>query len=201
MFGKRKPDELLICGDSFRYKGDEYKFHEVKHLYFKWIITTQITNFVYAGQPWEMSFFIILSDNGVVGIKVDEKTFFHGINTEKSEALWNLKESYYQLLKKTFEHRITYYMRELDEKGFFNYGECNFYPSERVIYFRDKPFPVDSTIFVKEETYVFMRKREKTFMDKMNWQLSFELPHFDTCTDTDIIFFLLDKFFGLKWEK
>lgn len=189
----------VVDPDGFLWKGEHLAFDSIRHLFFKWIKTIQRQNFVKVGEPEEAHILITLVDARTIHLSFDEQTILFGFNTDKKRDIDNLKQLYVYLLEKSFEHRLAFYLRELHEKGYFEYDDCRFYPKERIIFFGNIAFPLATSHFLKGNGYVELKKREMTFTDKVKSGLGLA-PQFNTQTDPDVIFVLLDRLFGLRWK-
>lgn len=75
----------------------------------------------------------------------------------------------------------------------------SFYPHPLV--FKDKEFPIQSSSFLKGYGYIEMRPKDYGLMNKVLREVTFtKIPQFNTQTDSDVIFYILDEYFGLKWN-
>ena len=198
---KKLHKQFQLTDDGFVWKGECLGFDSIRHLAFAWIRTTQRSNFVKVGEPEEAQLLITLNDGRRVFLRIDEQTILFGLNVDRKEDIQGLKDLYLHLLSTSFEYRMEHYLRELRDKGYFTYDECRFCPEERTIYFRRRAFPVGTCNFLKGNGYVEIKEKEMTFLDKVKRELlSWKVPQFNTQTDPDVIFLLLDRLFGLRWN-
>ena len=199
LFETDRYNAFQITADGFNYKGSSYLFDEISHLFFSHVLTTQRLNFVKVGQPESAYLHIILSSRKKLKLSFDEFSFWMGFNFNKKKDIKNLVHLYAFLAKKTFANRLEHYLRQISENGYFVYDNCRFYPNNKIV-FRKKEFPVKSSSFMKRCGYVGMRPKSG-IVDKIIWEMSIiNLPQFNTETDPDIIFHLLEKYLGLKWS-
>ena len=200
MFQKNQYKKLQVEENGFSYKGQFHSFDEIKHILFERVITTERMNFMKVGEP-ESARLILTLENGIkIKLSFNESTIFIGINTNKQEHLKNLFDLYVFLSEKTFQKRILHYVRQVEQKGYFVYDNCYFYPKDKIV-FKNKVFPLKTSSFLKAPGYIELRKKDFGFLDKVKREASLtKTPSFDTCTDTDVIFTLLKRFFGLRWK-
>ncbi len=201
MFGKGQYKKFQVEANGFRYKGEFYKFDDIANIFFTRIHTTQRMNFMKVGEADSSYLYLTLDSGKKIKLSFDEAGIFLGFNSNKQTDLKNLTDLYIFLCEKTFQKRIAKYIKEVENQGFFVYDECKFYPSKRKIVFRNKEFPVDSSSFLKGYGYIELRKKEFGFLDKVKYKVSLtKTPQFNTQTDTDAIFSLLDHYFNLRWK-
>lgn len=139
----------IVDDDVFIWKGERLGFDAIRHLFFSWVKTTVRVNSLKAGEPEEAQLLITLVDGRIIHFHFDEQTILTGVYTDKKINIEKLKQLHVCLLRRSFEHRLAHYLRELEQKGYFEYDECRFYPKERTIFFRKKPFPLATHDFVK----------------------------------------------------
>ena len=203
MFKNKDPKQFQLVDGGFEHNGEFHKLIEIKHIFYSLVHTTQRTNFIKVGSADSAYLHLTLDSGKTIKLEVDEATWFHGINRNKQAAISSLQKLYVALCESTFRNRLARYINEVEVQGYFVYDECRFYPSEKKIVFRNKTFHRDSTTFKKEGWGVIgLSKKEPSFLDKVKEQTSLaKSPQFNTQTDTDVIFLLLDKYFGLRWRK
>lgn len=186
--------------DGFLWKEEYVGFDAIRHLFFSWVRTTQRDNFIKVGEPEKARLIITLVDDRKIKITFNEATIFVGLNRNKKNEIESLKQLYYYLSQQSFEHRLAHYLRELEDNGYFEYDKCRFYPKKQVIVFRKKAFPLATYTLLRGKGYVEIRKKTWTFAEKIKREFAVtKLPHFETQTDTDVIYALLGKFFGIQW--
>ena len=200
-FEKRQYKDFQLHEDSFVYKDRLYKFADIKNIYFEWMNINQYRNFTKIQEAQKIEVKLLMTDGDKIRISFDESGFWYGSKKKKEEDINNLKEVYSYIAAKTFENRLSYYLRQIEKNGFFEYGGCQFYPNNK-IGFQGRDFLLNSSTFVNWGSWIEMRKKNWGMLDKMKRELTLtKLPSFETNEDTDVIFFLLDKLFGLRWKK
>jgi hypothetical protein len=189
--------DFQINEDSLTYKGKQHTFSEITHLHFSRVITkfTTVTVFAEYSRVNEFILYIYLSDGSTIKLEFAEK--YASMMKEKIEDLTAL---YQFLAQKTFAQRLQFYMGKVTERGYFMYGGCHFYPNEQKIVFKKKEFPVKSSSFLKGAGYVELRPKPWTSIERIKREISLgDLPQFLLHRDTDVIFYILEISFGLKW--
>ena len=201
MFSKRQYKLFQIEDNGFKYKDELYGFDDIKHLNFSLIHTTHRVNLVKMGESDSSYLQIILNSGKKIKLSFDEYGMSMGFNRVSQTDIKNLTDLYMFLAKTTFQNRISKYINEISEKGYFLYDGCKFYPEERKIVFKNKEFFVAESSFLKGGGYIEMRKKNFRVIDKIAREVSLgKIPQFRTQTDPDVIFALLDHYFGLRWK-
>lgn len=191
-------EEFNLTGHSFSYKGKTYDINEISHIGFYRAVTTHKTNFVETGKTERANIYLTFSNGNKADISIDEQGFF--FNKDKSKQIGSVAEFYSYLSRVTFDRRAGFYESQIEKNGYFEYDDCYFYPRKKVV-FRGRDFDVSSTSFLRGYGYVEMRKKDFGFLDKVKREVSLtKVPQFNTITDTDVIFYLLDKHFSLRWN-
>ena len=201
MFGRSQYKKFMLEGDVLHWKERTFPITAIKHLFFRRVLTTQRMNFVKVGEAHSSYLTITMDDGEKISLSFDESTIFLGWNRDKTQDLKNLEDLYIYLARTSFQKRIAPYVRQVEERGYFEYGGCRFIPRDKKIIFRDKEFPVAHSSFLRGAGYVEMRKKDFGLLDKVKREISLtKIPQFNTQTDTDVIFSLLDHYFGLRWN-
>ena len=142
--------------------------------------------------------YLTMSGGQKVVISVDEQGIF--FNSNKTTEIKKVVEFYSYLSQLTFDQRVSFYESQIKKNGYFEYDECRFYPGRKIV-FRGKDFDLSSTSFLRSYGCVEMRKKDFGFLDKIKREVSLtKIPQFSTITDTDVIFYLLEQHFSLRWK-
>ena len=141
---------------------------------------------------------LTMSSGQKVVISVDEQGVF--FNSNKSSEIKKIVEFYSYLTQFTFDRRVSFYESQIKKNGYFEYDQCRFYPRRKIV-FRGRDFNLSETSFLKSYGSVEMRKKDFGFLDKIKREVSLtKIPQFSTITDTDVIFYLLEQHFSLRWN-
>ncbi len=201
LFEKRQYKHFQAHPEGFVWQDTMFRFEQIVGLFFSRTITTQRMNFVKVGEAESAALKITTDTGKKIILDFDEAGFFYGWNSDKTKDISNLRDLYLYLAEHSFSHRLARYLKELKANGYFTHDECRFYPRDKVV-FRSKEFPIGSTSFLKSYGYIVMRKKDYGILDKIRQEVSFtKIPQFNTQTNTDVIFYLLEKFFGLTWSR
>lgn len=200
LFEKSQYNVFQVTADGFIHKGSSYRFDEITNLFFSRVMTTQRMNFVKVGEAESAYLHITLSSGKKIKLSFDESSLFMGLNFNKQKDIKNLIDLYAFLAEKTFANRVRPYLQQINERGYFEHDECRFYPRDKIV-FRNKEFPIRSSQFLKGYGYIELRPKDYGLVNKIMREISLtKLPQFSTQTDSDVIFYLLEKHFGLKWS-
>jgi len=190
--------EFNLNGNSFSYKGKTYRINDISHIGFYRAVTTHKINFFETGKTEQANISLTMSGGQEVKISVDEQGIF--FNKDKSAQIRTVVEFYSYLSHVTFDRRGEFYESQIKRNGYFEYGNCYFYPRDKIV-FRGREFSLSSTSFLRGYGYVEMRKKDYGILDKIKREVSLtKIPQFSTIIDTDVIFHLLDKYFSLNWK-
>ena len=200
MFEHYQYKKFRIEGETIYWKNSSFPITIIKHIFFRRLLTTQRENLMKVGEA-HSAYLTITFDNGKkITLIVDESTILFGLNRDKSNDLRKLENIYLYLARTTFKKRITFYNNQVKKNGFFVYDGCRFEPRAKKIIFRNKEFPIAETSFFREAGCIEFMKKDFGAWDKIKRQIGLtKIPQFNTQTDTDVIFYLLDHYFGLRW--
>ncbi len=190
--------DFNLSGNEFSWKGRTYDISGINHIAFYRAITTHKTNFVETGKTEKALLTLTFNSGQTLSISIDEQGIF--FNKNRMQQIEALAEFYGFLLHVTFEWRVKFYEEQIERNGYFVYDECRFYPRKKIV-FRGKDFDVNTSSFLRSYGYIEMRKKDYGVLDKIKREVSLtKIPQFNTLTDTDVIYHLLDKHMGLRWK-
>lgn len=205
MPSKGKLADFRLSENGFEIKGQSYCDSQIRHIFVGRKNTVTKVNFAYMGEVHAIKVVITLITNQALVLQETEGgglisaviSDFLGQNQSK---VVGLAEAVEVLMKRTFEHRLSIYLKELETHGYFTRDECRFYPRDKIV-FRDKVFALQNTTFLKGPGHIELRAANFSIFHKIKRELTLtKIPQFNTQTDGDVIFTLLDRFFGLRWE-
>lgn len=190
--------DFNLSGNTFSWKGRTYDISGINHIAFYRAITTHKTNFVETGKTEKALLTLTFNSGQTLNISIDEQGIF--FNKNRMQQIEKLAEFYGFLLRVTFDRRVKFYEEQIERNGYFVYDECRFYPHKKVV-FRGKDFDMKTSSFLRSYGYIEVRKKDYGVLDKIKREVSLtKIPQFNTLTDTDVIFHLLDKHMGLRWK-
>ena len=189
----------IVDGPEFIWKNRRYKVDQIKHLSFDWINTTERVYGAKAGEYQQVCLHIGLLNNQKIDIRVTEKPSFMGMSilglkNEKKESIEEMKGLYGQLLRLSFESRLSNYLRTIETDGFMTYGKCRFWPKEKTIYYKNRAFVVAETKITKIQRFIKMEPTTSSGLKGVR-----KTAVFDSSKDPDILFAVLDKWFDIRW--
>lgn len=144
---------------------------------------------------------IILDDDETLHLEVyDTSGIVPAFNRDRTADLLKIADFYKQLSVATFQKRISPLLASIKEKGEFSFGGCRFVPPDGIIY-KDQTFARNQTNFLRHYTFIEVQKKDANFREKVMRHVPFtNSARFATDWDSDVIFALLDRFFGLRWK-
>lgn len=190
--------DFKLSGNSFSWKNQTYDISTINHIGFYRAVTTHKTNFVETGKTEKAILTLTLSNGHTVNISIDEQGFLW--NKNRKQQIQVLADFYGFLMHVTFDRRLRFYEGQIERNGYWQYDECSFYPQKKVV-FRATEFDVQSSHFLRSYGSVELRKKNHGLLEKLKRQVSLtKTPQFSTLTDTDVIFHMLEKHMGLRWN-
>lgn len=194
----KKFKDFNLSGNTFSWKGLAYDINAIKHIGFYRAITTHKTNFMETGKTEKAILMLTFNSGQTLDISIDEKGIF--FNKNRTQQIGTLADFYGFLLRVTFERRVKFYEEQIERNGYFVYDECYVYPHKKVV-FRGRDFDVNTSSFLRSYGCIEMRMKDYGVFDKIKREASrAKVSQFNTLTDTDVIFYLLDKHMGLRWK-
>jgi hypothetical protein len=195
---KRLYEQFKLLDGGFAWKGNDFKFTQIKHLLFVRVATTHSVNCVKVGVAQSAALRVIVETGEEINLDFNEAGFFVGSIKDKKVDIKNLEQLYLYLAQCSFDHRLANYLRELEFKGYFTVGDCKFYPRDKIVH-QKTAFPLDSITLLKGAGYVEIRKKNQGLWEKIKNNLTV-FPQINSRIDTDVLFHLLDKLFGIRWK-
>lgn len=181
--------------ESLNYKGTVYKFSDITHLYFSHSITRHSINLIETGKTEDVFLKIFLANGRSIKL-----AFTEIYKSKTRENLDNLISLYQFIAENTFNQRLQLYLCQVQKYGYFEYDECKFYPNDKIV-FKNKSFPINSSSFLKGGGVIELRPKNWTIFDRIKRETTLtKIPQFCYETDSDVIFYILDKYFNLRWS-
>ena len=190
--------DFNLSGSSFSWKNQAYDIGTISHIGFYRAITTHKTNFVETGKTEKAILTLTFNNGQTLNISFDEQGVFW--NKNRAQQIQTVADFYGFLMHVTFDRRLKFYEDQIERNGYWPYDACNFYPHKKVV-FRGRDFDVNTSSFLRSYGCIELRKKDYGVLDKIKREVSLtKVPQFSTITDTDVIFHLLDKHMGLRWN-
>jgi hypothetical protein len=191
---------INIEDGGFIYKDSKYLYSEVLHIYSSEILISQRVNvFLKVGAANAYSVLIKLSSQREIKIIIDESTIFIGFTNDKSKEIDALKSAISQIQESSFDQRLSNYETQIKGKGYFSYDDCRFFPRDKIV-FRNKEFLISESTLLNYGFAIELRPKNYGWKEWLIRNNSpFKSPQFNIQTDTDVIFYLMEKYFGLRW--
>ena len=198
MSAKNSVRELVVKENGFVFRGTHYSFDDIDHIRFVRANTNYHMNFVKYGSEESAGMLLIFNSGEKINL-IEKPGMF--LNSNKSN-IKSIIDFYILCTNSTFENRISKYIKDIKDRGYFSYGEFYFYPISKIIRFEDIEFSAETIDFMRGYGYIELRKKNCGMLDRLKRELSMSKTYMiDTLTDTDVFFSLLDRFFGLQWSR
>ena len=191
-------NNFRLEGDTICWKeGTSYALSSIKHLIYRRVLIEHRVNLTYAGKSRSSDLCIVLDNGQKMKLSIKEgRPILFVLKASKSEYLEKLNDLYVHLAEKTFEKRISSYIRQIEKQGYFEYTGDRFYPHSKVVH-RNTEFSLENTSFYHKPGYLVLRLKSSSFIGRIKSALTaIEIP---TDIDTDVFFMLLDNYMGLRW--
>ena len=200
MFGKSKLSDLHLTPAGFEWKGQVHSADEIEHVSLWLVHYTQRMNFSKVGDADTATVEFRLRDGKRIELRVDEHGPMYGLNWNKTDEIRKLLEVHSALAGASFPHRVQRYERQLAEHGYFEHDNCKFYPPKKIVV-RNREYDLSEYTLLRHPTSIELRRKESGALDTLKREFTFaRTPGFDTMMDGDVAFFLLRKYFGIRWQ-
>ncbi len=168
---------FILLDDGFEYKNIFYPFSKVVHIH-RYAQKTSLN-------------FIPLENHLKIKLYVNERNWPITLGSTVLPGFRSKVDKAYEILaNETFKYRISHYLYELDNNGYFYYQNYRFYKNGDVTY-RDTTFSVhDVDIWL--ETFKLVFKIKKGIFGKK--------IRVSTLIDQDVILALLDHCYGITFS-
>ena len=196
---------LQVNEAGFRYKDRFHGFHEIARIFFN------------HGQGDNGEDGILLEIFLDSGEKIKLKTLQHGLTpgglflalvgandpAKKEDERRTLERIHWLMASKSLDKRAAKYIRDVETTGFFTWGKCRFFPQERKVSLNGKDFYLDSCRIMHQGNgggFLDIRPNDFDFLDKVKRELSVSsTPWIDIRIDKDVMYYLLQKYFNIKY--
>ena len=193
-----KLEDFVLTNDGFAFRGRQYLDNDVAHISLDLVHADVRAGFVSTGGVDLARLEIRLADGE--NITVTSKSGFAPLALyfrDKPEERMGVRQAYETLAARTFKTRLNPFIEQVQRLGYFEYNKARFYPDGR-LFIKGKQLNAADIQWSRTATYVYANPKKPTLADKLTkgWDGG---PHFYVDTDHDVLFFLLHKFFGIKW--
>lgn len=196
--------EFRFVDDGFVYKNTVYKYKNVRHtvIYQRVIKTT----YNVVGPTGEENEIIVkfITDSG------EELTLQETMKTRKligftdDKIIEKIRELFIKVSNKTFKNRLGFYERQVNENGYFVYFGGKFFPSKKIILLDGVKYSTETHQFLRSYGSIEFKKNNESIFDKMKRtakrELTGNVPSLGTLKDSDVFFYLLDRYYGIRWS-
>jgi len=201
-----KYKKFSIVKDKIIFKNEQYSVNDVTSISFYWEGQNVRTNFVSMGEDNQVYLTIYLSNrkNPIV-VKYlgahTRKIIFEDTYT-KAETLYKI---YKHLAQLTFKQRLAKYVDEMDSHDYFSYAGAKFLKNSTVQLPKSNEVIDIADYRVSRTAFMIYLKEDKPepstiwgkVLKKVNGEPGYD---FSTVADQDVLFTLLDHYFGIRWS-
>jgi len=193
-----KLTEFVLLQDGFEFRGERYGDQDIKHLAIDEIRTTVKSGFVTTGEVDSATLSIELNSGAKVELK--SRSGFAPLALyfrDRPEERLAIRDAYKTLALRTFNMRAEPHLKQMQSKGYFEYGNCKFFKTGDVV-LNGERMRLNEIDISRDYDFVFLNKRNPGFLAKVakGWNGG---PHFRLRHDQDVLFALLDHFFSIRW--
>ena len=194
--------KLTVFSNEFEYKGVVYPFTQIEKIYFYWKRNTRVPLGLSSDLGWEGG------EDMDIRIKVDSNDEELTANTwtykkHGSDKCESFYDGYVFLMKKTFNQRLIFYIKNVEEKGFFTYSDTKIYPDGSIIDKKGNSCSIHNKTVTRSPFYITIKQKESAMNigEKAKDKILGSGITIPTNYDPDVFFYLLKKYFGLSWKK
>ena len=192
--------KFQFAPDCFFVKGDRKEYCDIANLLYAQIHTKHSINGDYTGTTRACLLNLIMDSGEEYDVFFDENKGFLDSFRDIGKDIDDIEKLYTHIASTTINSRYSKYVKQVENKGYFSYGDFKFYPRSKVV-FDGKDFLVDECWFRKGKNYIIIKKKDHNFWDTVKQELGFtKIPQFGIRTDGDIILELFKKYMGWQWE-
>lgn len=198
-FENKQYRDFQLTEHGFRYKNNDYSINQIHNIFFNRTLTIQNGNFFKIGEAESAVLILIMGGGKKIKLSFDEDgMIIPGLNFNKKNDIKFLIDLYLHFSKNTFDRRLKQYTDQIAQIGYFIYDKSHFYPKNKIV-IKGKEFSLKTSTFHKSYGHVEARRQDYGMINKVMKELIGTSSQFETETDTDVIFYILDKYFNLSW--
>jgi hypothetical protein len=181
-----------LTGNSFTWKNQVFNINELSHIgIYRAVITHTIFSIIPIRDIEQINVGLTFSTGQIAQISVNEQGFL--FKKSRKEEIELIADFCGYLRKTTFDQRLEFYESQVEKNGYWEYNECLFYPHQKIVYNNQSINLTDYSFFRDYGIIQWCRKG----IDPLSEE---QLPELSTLLDTDIIFYMLDKYMDLSWD-
>lgn len=181
--------------DGFFSSGLHYKFDDVIEVRrVRALFTTKQVGYGVVAESHSISIAFQMQSGELVQV-TEQPTWF---SESKLERVEKLEEIFAIVCAKTFPRRLQRYEQQVQARGFFEYAGWRFYPTDGKLIdvANRRAYAAAQSKFARRFGFVSLTDQRQSAIQQ---RLSKEVG-FSTLSDSDVIFELLRKHFGISWS-
>lgn len=141
---------IILKEEDFLCRNVQCNYSAVMHLRFHWLVTRYSVNFIPMDKTHEANMSIRLFDGNEFTFNIKESSF-----AKKQVAA--LRDVYVKLAQRTFQHRLSGYIAQIQMHGYFEYDNCHFYPGSHIIYRKKQTLHLSKIILLRKPSLIILR--------------------------------------------
>ena len=194
MFKKQKLD-FEIHDDHFVYKSQVFSFLDIKSIRFAQARHDVHYVLVGTSSTHQVSMIIDMKNGEEIKLKEADKL----LKNSNDETVDEIRSIYIAISDKTSRQRANAYQEQIKSHGYFHYSGWRLYPEGRYIESDKGKFSLEDFSLFKHYGFLELRPKNPSVFDKLKRKVTSKMIGINTTTDTDVIFPLLEHYFGLTW--
>lgn len=188
---------FALTAEGFTHAGLNYRFADVvETVVLRSVLETKV---LLVGSDYDHSISVIFGMRSGERVQLTEQpTWFGSSKRDKVEAI---QEIYDVVSKKSFEFRADKYVLQLNEKGYFDYSGWRFFPEEHKIVNLEsqRAYSTSTAQLMKSYGFIAVASETDGAAEKLRQRIKGRAG-IGTLQDTDVFFWLLEQYFGLRWK-
>ena len=191
-------DKLIFFDNQLEYNNKIYDYKDIKHIEFSATVIKHRVNFVPSGTSYDAKLFLHLEGGDRLHVK-QERGFLERKNKEHFEAIMRVAGI---LMDITFEQRVTFYERLMEDKGFVAWGKYQIARDGDLFKMNELCFNIlrDDISCRLSPFSVECRRRNSRLGEKLKAFLLGSAETIDLSIDKDCFLYVMKRYLNLSWE-
>ena len=188
-----------LTENGINYRNNFYDFNEVVEV--AMLSSVLEHKIIMVGSEYDYSISIVITLKSGEKLQVTEQSTW--FSDSRTSIVQSISSSFSIISEKTWNARIQKYMKQVNDKGFFEYNEWCFYPSQKNIknIQTNKVYELGSVNLLRHSRCILVKEKNISFISKLIQFFIRKDPLIITITDTDVFFKLLHHYFNLNWQR
>jgi hypothetical protein len=190
--------DCIVCDGKY------YNFEDIVSISYYYLVTRHSFNLVPTGSEHTLS--AIVHFRNADPILVQPRLYaaslsFPSVKRRIKEQVAETQDKIFTLMRATFAQRARSYTNMMEGSGYFVYDNKRFYRNGTIEFGEagTRVFHIGGNDKLYKRDFEVFSERD-SFFSKIADKLSRSQLRISTMTDPDVFFFLMERYFGLRWR-